>query len=359
MADTPVVVESVSHTYRTDVSERTVLREVSLRIEPAEIVILTGPSGSGKTTLITLTGALRAAQSGSVKVLGQELLNAKEAVMNRVRRDIGYIFQQHNLLDSLTVADNVMMSLRLGREQLSRKAARGRVSEVLEQVGLAEHIDKHPKALSGGQKQRAGIARALVAHPTLILADEPTASLDRESGRNVVNLIQQLCREQGASVVLVTHDNRILDVADRILHLEDGEIQSISDAVSSNTSRMLRLLDKHDPNASQYLSAFSLALTRVALADDSIDDTERETMRRSLVAASDLSRAEIDLVMELATTQVRCQSALKNAGDSLFSEEQRRHFIDSLHAVASADGQVSQEELVEIERIARELGFPA
>ena len=358
MPDSPVIVDSVSHTYHTDVSDRTVLREVSLRIEPGEIVILTGPSGSGKTTLITLTGALRAAQSGSVKVLGQELLNAKESTMSRVRREIGYIFQQHNLLDSLTIADNVMMSLQLGKDKLSRKAARKRVNQVLEQVGLAEHIDKYPKALSGGQKQRAGIARALVTHPALILADEPTASLDKESGRNVVNLIQQLCREQGASVVLVTHDNRILDVADRILHLEDGEIQSISDAVSSNTSRMLRLLEKHDPSASQYLSAFSLALTRVALADNSIDEREREMMRSALVGASDLSEGEVDLVMELAASQVRCKSALRGESDSLFTQEQRRHFIDSLHAVASADGQVSQEELVEIEMIARELGFP-
>ena len=184
MPDSPVIVDSVSHTYHTDVSDRTVLREVSLQIEPGEIVILTGPSGSGKTTLITLTGALRAAQSGSVNVLGQELLNAKESTMSRVRREIGYIFQQHNLLHSLTIADNVMMSLRLGKDKLSRKVARQRVNQVLEQVGLAEHIDKYPKALSGGQKQRAGIAHALVTHPALILADEPTASSTWRMGKS-------------------------------------------------------------------------------------------------------------------------------------------------------------------------------
>lgn len=354
----PVQIESVSYSYKTAVSERKVLNDVSLCIEPGEIVILTGPSGSGKTTLITLIGALRSAQEGSVQVLGHELRNAGEKEMTRVRRQIGYIFQQHNLLDSLTVAENVMMSLQLGDEKLSSAEQRQRVADVLSQVGLEEHIDKYPRALSGGQKQRAGIARALVTRPTLILADEPTASLDKESGRTVVELIQALCQEQGASVVLVTHDNRILDVADRILHLEDGEIQSISEAVSANTSQMLRLLDQHDPQASLYLSAFSLALTRVAMADNSIDDAERDMIRTVLNQSSDLGQGEVDLVMELAMSQVRCKSAINGQAHTLFSEEQARHFMDSMHAVAAADGDTSPEELAEIRQIAQELGFP-
>ena len=354
----PVQIESVTYSYKTAVSERKVLNDVSLRIEPGEIVILTGPSGSGKTTLITLIGALRSAQEGSVQVLGHELRDAGEKEMTRVRRQIGYIFQQHNLLDSLTVAENVMMSLQLCDEKLSSAEQRQRVVEVLSQVGLEEHVDKYPRALSGGQKQRAGIARALVTRPTLILADEPTASLDKESGRTVVELIQALCQEQGASVVLVTHDNRILDVADRILHLEDGEIQSISEAVSANTSQMLRLLDRHDPQASLYLSAFSLALTRVAMADNTIDDTERDMIRTVLNQSSDLGQGEVDLVMELAMSQVRCKSAINGQAHSIFSEEQSRHFIDSMHAVAAADGETSPEELAEIRKIAEELGFP-
>jgi putative ABC transport system ATP-binding protein len=355
----PVIVEDVSYIYRTDVSERRVLHEVSMQIDPGEIVILTGPSGSGKTTLITLIGALRAAQSGSVRVMGQELLNAGERDRGRVRQQIGYIFQQHNLLDSLTVAQNVMMSLQLGSEKLSRKDQRQRVVEVLERVGLGEHVDKYPRALSGGQNQRAGIARALVTHPSLILADEPTASLDKESGRNVVELIQELCREQGTSVALVTHDNRILDVADNILHLEDGEIQTVSEAMATSTSRMLKLLNQHDPESSQYLSAFSLALTRVAIADNSIDDAEREMIRKVLNESSNLGAGEVDLVMELAMSQVRCRTEGDGEGPALFTEEQSRHFMDSLYAVASADGTVSPEELVEIQNIARELGFPA
>lgn len=357
--DAPVIVEDVTYIYRTDVSERKVLDNVSMRIDPGEIIILTGPSGSGKTTLITLIGALRTAQAGSVKILGQELLGAKEKVLSRVRRQIGFIFQQHNLLESLTVAQNVMMSLQLGQEKLSRKDQRARVTEILTQVGLGEHIDKYPRALSGGQKQRAGIARALVTHPTMILADEPTASLDKESGRTVVDLIQQLCREQGASVALVTHDNRILDVADNILHLEDGRIQSMSEAVATSTSRMLRLLNEHDPEASQYLSAFSLALTRVAMADNSVDDAERETICRVLNEVSDLAQGEVDLVMELAMSQVSCRSADSANSQSIFTPERAKHFMESMYAVASADGVVSDEELAEIRQIAHELGFPA
>jgi ABC exporter DevA family ATP-binding subunit len=357
MSQAPVIIEDVSYSYSTQVSERKVLNEVSLRIDPGEIVILTGPSGSGKTTLITLIGALRAAQSGSVKVLGRELLNADEKTLTAARREIGYIFQQHNLLESLTVADNVLMSLQLADEKLSRKEQRQRVEQVLTEVGLAEHIDKYPPALSGGQKQRAGIARALVTRPSLILADEPTASLDKESGRTVVNLIQQLCKDQGASVVLVTHDNRILDVADRILHLEDGEIQSISEAVSSNASRMLRLLDKHDPHRSHYLSAFAMALTRVALADNHIDEAERTTIREVMNQVSGLEQAEVDLVLQLALSQVRCRAGLNGDTAIPFSEEQSRFFIDSLHAVAAADGEVSAEEKSEIIVIAEELGF--
>ncbi|QFU75801.1 ATP-binding cassette domain-containing protein [Halioglobus maricola] len=354
----PVVLENVSYHYRTAVSERRVLSDISLVIRSGEIVILTGPSGSGKTTLITLIGALRAGQTGSVKVLGEELRDANEKAMTQVRRQIGYVFQQHNLLDSLTVAENVMMSLQLGDQKLSGKEQRARVEEVLTQVGLAEHVDKNPRELSGGQKQRAGIARALVTRPSLILADEPTASLDKESGRNVVDLLQTLCREQGASVVLVTHDNRILDVADRILHLEDGEIQSVSEAMSANTSQMLRLLDQHDPEASLYLSAFSLALTRVAMADNQMDDAERNAIREVLNSVSGLGSGEVDLVMELAMSQVRCRTALNGSGKNLFSAEQAAHFVESMQAVAAADGDVSDEETAEIRLIAEELGFP-
>lgn len=354
--DTPIVVEGVSYEYDSGLSRHHVLRDVSLNIEAGEIVILTGPSGSGKTTLITLIGALRAMQSGSIKIFGDELHKASQKARMTTRRKIGFIFQQHNLLDYLTVAQNISMSMALG-EGFKSAAARARIEEVLEQVGLADHIDKYPDALSGGQKQRVGIARALANGPKMILADEPTASLDKESGRNVVNLIQELCRQQGASVVMVTHDNRILDVADRILHLEDGEIQSMSAALASSTSQMLKLLNRHDPDAAHYLSAFSQALTRVALADDTMDDQEREAIREILVTQSNLQQSEIDLVMELAMSQVRVRGTPAEGAQPRFTEEQSRNFLKSMHAVAAADGEVSQEELAEIDRIAHELGF--
>ena len=356
-AETPtIVVEDVSYEYDSGLSRHHVLRDVSLSIEAGEIVILTGPSGSGKTTLITLIGALRAMQTGSIKIFDDELSKASQRSLMKTRRNIGFIFQQHNLLDYLTVAQNISMSLSLGAD-LKGKKARARIEEVLDHVGLADHIDKYPGALSGGQKQRVGIARALANHPKMILADEPTASLDKESGRNVVNLIQELCREQGASVVMVTHDNRILDVAERILHLEDGQIQTMSAAVASSTSQMLKLLNRHDPDAAHYMSAFSQALTRVAMADDNMDDQERDAIRRILVEQSDLQEVEVDLVMEMAMSQVRCRTAPAEGESSRFSPEQRQHFVQSLHAVAAADGEVSPQELTEIDQIARELGF--
>jgi putative ABC transport system ATP-binding protein len=236
MADGAMIaLDDVSFSFGKGALEKQILFNITTRIEGGEIILLTGPSGSGKTTLLTLIGALRSAQQGSVKVLGQELLNAREKALTGVRRRIGYIFQSHNLLDSLTVRQNVQMALQLGGADGSDGS--DRISTVLQRVGLAEHEHKRPSELSGGQKQRAGIARALVNRPQVVLADEPTASLDKQSGRDVVELIQDLAREEGSAVILVTHDNRILDIADRILHLEDGRMKSLSEAVSEGTSR--------------------------------------------------------------------------------------------------------------------------
>jgi putative ABC transport system ATP-binding protein len=201
-----------------------ILFDVNLQIERGEIVIMTGPSGGGKTTLLTLIGALRSAQGGSVSVLGKELLGAGEKEMVEVRKHIGYIFQAHNLLKSITARQNVMMSLEL-HDHISAQESSEKAAEMLQAVGLEEHLDKIPDKLSGGQKQRVAIARALAAHPKLVLADEPTAALDSKSGRNVVDILQRLAREQGSSILLVTHDNRILDIADRIVSMEDGKLK--------------------------------------------------------------------------------------------------------------------------------------
>ncbi|GAB4523704.1 MAG: DevA family ABC transporter ATP-binding protein [Pleurocapsa sp.] len=203
--------------------KKQILFDINLTLRSGEVVILKGPSGSGKTTLLTLIGGLRSPQSGSLKVFQKELVGARQKELVQTRKNIGYIFQAHNLLASLTARQNVQMSLEL-HHQYSSKEVKEKSIAMLEAVGLADHINYYPHDLSGGQKQRVAIARALASHPKMVLADEPTAALDSKSGRDVVDLMQQLAREQGCTILIVTHDNRILDVADRIIELEDGYI---------------------------------------------------------------------------------------------------------------------------------------
>lgn len=203
------------------------LFEINLDIYPGEIVIMTGPSGSGKTTLLTLMGGLRSVQEGSLTILGQEMCGASKRKMMQVRKQIGYIFQAHNLLTFLTARQNVRMSLELHPKYLDQDID-AIATEMLEAVGLGERVDYYADSLSGGQKQRVAIARALASRPKIVLADEPTAALDKKSGRDVVEIMQRLAKEQGCTILLVTHDNRILDIADRIIHMEDGRLATAS-----------------------------------------------------------------------------------------------------------------------------------
>jgi putative ABC transport system ATP-binding protein len=248
MATEPVIVaEAVSHFYGRGDLRRQILHEVSLAIAPGEIVILTGPSGSGKTTLLTLMGALRSCQEGSLRILGQELRGAPNRRLVALRRSIGFVFQAHNLIASLSARQNVEMSLALdGALGAGERTARAR--EALAAVGLADRAEQLPETLSGGQKQRVAIARALASRPRLMLADEPTASLDKQSGRQVVDLIHALSRQQSCAVLLVTHDNRILDIADRLVHLEDGRLVSFTQACTSSSQRMLEALARNARN---------------------------------------------------------------------------------------------------------------
>ncbi|MBE9181908.1 DevA family ABC transporter ATP-binding protein [Oculatella sp. LEGE 06141] len=200
-----------------------VLFDINLTIRPGEIIIMTGPSGSGKTTLLTLMGGLRSVQNGSLRVLEQEMCGASKSRLMHTRRQIGYIFQAHNLLTFLTAKQNVQMSLELHDEYLNQDVDQ-LTSAMLESVGLGHRVDYYTNNLSEGQKQRVAIARALVSRPKIVLADEPTASLDKKSGRDVVEHMQRLAREQGCTILLVTHDNRILDIADRIIQMEDGRL---------------------------------------------------------------------------------------------------------------------------------------
>ncbi|MCW8925042.1 MAG: ATP-binding cassette domain-containing protein [Xanthomonadales bacterium] len=237
----PISVQGLNHAFGKGALRKQILFDITTEIPQGEIVIVTGPSGSGKTTLLTLVGALRSAQEGSVKVLGQELSGAKPGVLEKVRKQIGFIFQQHNLLDALSAIQNVELGARVtGRVKRSELSKRAR--EMLDAVGLGERLHHHPEQLSGGQRQRVAIARALVGEPAMLLADEPTASLDKQSGREVVERMKVLAREHGTTILLVTHDNRILDIADRIVHLEDGRLSTFTDSVIANNCHMMNML---------------------------------------------------------------------------------------------------------------------
>ena len=215
--------QHLNHYFGEGDLRKQVLYDINLDIHAGEIIIMTGPSGSGKTTLLTLMGGLRSAQEGSLTILGQELNGATKQQLTELRRNIGYIFQAHNLMTFLTAKQNVRMALELHNEYLDRDMD-GMASEILNTVGLGHRVDYYADSLSGGQKQRVAIARALISRPKIVLADEPTAALDKKSGRDVVELMQKLAKEQRCTILLVTHDNRILDIADRIVYMEDGRL---------------------------------------------------------------------------------------------------------------------------------------
>ena len=218
-----VAINNLNHTFGKGALRKTVLMDINLSLYPGEVVILEGPSGSGKTTLLTLMGALRSVQEGSLKILDQELCGAQKRLLIKIRSNIGFIFQSHNLLQCLTAWENVSTSLKLHRD-IPKRYYRQRAVNILSAVGLGEHVDYYPDKLSGGQKQRVAIARALVSNPKLVLADEPTSALDSKTGRDVVEIMGRLAKEEGCTVLLVTHDHRILDIADRIVHMEDGRL---------------------------------------------------------------------------------------------------------------------------------------
>jgi putative ABC transport system ATP-binding protein len=218
-----IAIRGLNHYFGHGDLRKQVLYDIDLEIQAGEVVIMTGPSGSGKTTLLSLLGGLRSVQEGSLQLLGQEMRGIGKRKILKVRQKIGYIFQANNLLKFLTAKQNVRMSLELHDEYLDGDLD-GKAIAMLESVGLGNRVDYYPHDLSGGQKQRVAIARALVSHPKIVLADEPTAALDKQSGRDVVEIMQKLAKEQGCTILLVTHDNRILDIADRIVNMEDGRL---------------------------------------------------------------------------------------------------------------------------------------
>lgn len=219
----PIRVTGLNHFFGEGEARKQAIWDVTVEIERGTLTILMGPSGSGKTTVLTLMGCLRDVQEGSVELLGTELNGAAEADLVHLRRRLGFIFQAHNLHDSLTATENVLMGLQVHGRGDPAKQLRA-AHHMLGLVGLADRLDYLPGSLSGGQKQRVAVARALVSNPEIVFADEPTAALDKASGLTVVQMLKQLGMERATTTVMVTHDNRILELADRIITLEDGRI---------------------------------------------------------------------------------------------------------------------------------------
>ncbi len=218
-----IEVREVTKTYAEGSSRVPALRGVDLAVDAGELVLLMGPSGSGKTTLLSIMGCILSATSGSVRVAGEEVTSRREKQLSRVRREhIGFVFQGFNLFPTLSASENV--ELMLGLKGFRGAEAKRRAAELLEQVGLAEKYNTFPADLSGGQKQRVAIARALAGDPRIILADEPTAALDSHTGRNVIEMMRTMAHERDRAVVIVTHDSRLVELADRTIHIEDGLI---------------------------------------------------------------------------------------------------------------------------------------
>ncbi len=223
MTETAVQVKALTKTYGDGETAFLALRGVDVEIKKGEFLMLVGPSGSGKTTLLSILGGVLKPSSGSYFLFGQDVGGAPDSQLTQIRsRQIGFIFQGHNLISSLSARDNVALMLAL--RGLNRHQSKQQAESILSAVGLADKCNSLPRDLSGGQKQRVAIARALAGNPPLILADEPTSALDAENGRSISILMKNLCRERGDTVVVVTHDDRIFDLADRIVRIEDGRI---------------------------------------------------------------------------------------------------------------------------------------
>jgi putative ABC transport system ATP-binding protein len=219
----PILVRGLSHWFGQGEARKQALFDVDLAVERGRLTVLLGASGSGKTTLLTLIGCLRRVEAGGVTLLGTELAGADEDVLVLCRRRLGFIFQAHNLHDSLTAMQNVRMGLEV-HGRAATAAWREACSHLLTLLGLGERLEYLPANLSGGQKQRVAVARALVGNPEVVFADEPTAALDKESAVTVVELLKRLGRERGTTTLMVTHDAKIMDLADRIVTMEEGRI---------------------------------------------------------------------------------------------------------------------------------------
>jgi len=231
ISDSHVVVRHLNHFFGQGDQRTQALFDNTLTLPRGQITIMTGPSGSGKTTLLTLIGTLRTAQEGELLVLDNSLIGAGNQIITELRKDIGFIFQMHNLFESLTAIENVKMALKF--RNIPSKNAHNMAATILEQLGLGHRLDYKPSFLSGGQRQRVAVARALVTQPKIILADEPTAALDKNSSLEVVSILKQQAKENRSTIIMVTHDSRVLDFADRMVNMVDGALRSNVDVNES------------------------------------------------------------------------------------------------------------------------------
>ena len=218
--DDQLVLKNVSKIFGTGESKVHVLKDVSLNVKAGEFVAIVGPSGAGKSTFLSIAGALLTPTSGSVAIGGKEIQQLSENELNQIRLEkLGFIFQSANLLPYLTVRDQLLLV-----SDLSRKVQKDRADALLERLGLSHRVDVYPESLSGGERQRVAIARAWMNNPDIILADEPTASLDSKRGRDVVKMLADEVKHYNKGAIMVTHDKRMLDVVDRIVYIEDGKL---------------------------------------------------------------------------------------------------------------------------------------
>ena len=308
-ASEPVVrIEGLNHYYGEGEARNQVLFDNRIEIPAGQLVVMTGPSGAGKTTLLTLIGALRSVQEGRIEVLGRDLSRLGGGELVGVRRDIGFIFQMHNLFDALSAFENVKMAAQLGDTPPAEMRRRG--TGILERLGLGHRIDYKPRFLSGGERQRVAIGRALVNHPRLVLADEPTAALDKDSTVNVISLLKQTTVEHGSAVMMVTHDHRIIDCADRLVHMVDGRI--MSDVVLHDALRICEFLRPID---------LFKTLTPRQLTDVAEEMTKRHYAAGEIIIREGEPGEEFMLISEGEVEVIRAEHEVARLGPGDFFGE--------------------------------------
>ena len=308
-ASEPVVrIEGLNHYYGEGEARNQVLFDNRIEIPAGQLVVMTGPSGAGKTTLLTLVGALRSVQEGRIEVLGRDLSRLGGGELVGIRRDIGFIFQMHNLFDALSAFENVKMAAQLGDTPPAEMRRRG--TGILERLGLGHRIDYKPRFLSGGERQRVAIGRALVNHPRLVLADEPTAALDKDSTVNVINLLKQTTIEHGSAVMMVTHDHRIIDCADRLVHMVDGRI--MSDVVLHDALRICEFLRPID---------LFKTLTPRQLTDVAEEMTKRHYAAGEIIIREGEPGEEFMLISEGEVEVIRAEHEVARLGPGDFFGE--------------------------------------